>query len=295
MDKIDEEISFLEERIKEISNESMKIKEHRAQSTHGTVRDLGIRASGRGVEHTTEENYDAKGAIPKTKMYAQTEGSFELYDRKDRVQKETTPMYLYTPDNMPRNITSRRNRDVPQVCTYDDQENTDKPGKLKPATYDGSTSWVDDKSHFNACACLNHWSEAEKGMYLAVYLRGQAQGVLGNLAETLQMNFRALSKALEERFSPGNQTELYRAQLRERRQKANETIPQLGQDVRRLTRLAYPTAPADVCETLAKGYFIDALTSEDMRLRIKQSRPQDLNDAIRHAVELDAFVGAERK
>lgn len=93
MDKIDEEISFLEERIKELSNESMKIKEHRAQSTPGTVRDSGIGASGRGVEHTTEENYDAKGARPKTKMYAQIEDSFELYDRKDRVQKETTPMY----------------------------------------------------------------------------------------------------------------------------------------------------------------------------------------------------------
>lgn len=49
MDKIDEEISFLEERIKELSNESMKIKENRAQSTPGTVRDSGIGASGRGV------------------------------------------------------------------------------------------------------------------------------------------------------------------------------------------------------------------------------------------------------
>lgn len=288
---IDEEISFLEERIKELSNESMEIKEHRTQSTPGTVRYSGIGASGRGVEHTVEENYDAKGARPKTKMYAKTKDSFELYDRKDRVQKETTPMYLDTPDKMPRNITSRRNRDVPQVRTYDDQENTYKPGKLKPATYDGSTPWVDYKSHFNACACLNHWSEAEQGMYLAVSLRGQAQGVLGNMAETLQMNFSALSKALEERFSPANQTELYRAQLRERRQKASETIPQLGQDVRRLTRLAYPTAPADVCETLAKDYFIDALTGAYMRLRIKQSRPQDLNDAIRHAEEL----GAKRK
>lgn len=70
------------------------------------MRDSGIGASGHGVEHTSEE----KGARPKTKMYAQTEDSFELYDRKDRVQKETTPMYLDTPDNMPRNITTRRNR-----------------------------------------------------------------------------------------------------------------------------------------------------------------------------------------
>ena len=32
-----------------------------------------------------------------------------------------------------------------------------------------------------------------------------------------------------------------------------------------------------------------------MRLRIKQARPVDLNDAVRHAVELDAFNSAERR
>jgi hypothetical protein len=32
-----------------------------------------------------------------------------------------------------------------------------------------------------------------------------------------------------------------------------------------------------------------------MRLRVKQARPTDLNDAIRHAVELDAFNMAERR
>ena len=131
-------------------------------------------------------------------------------------------------------------------------------------------------------------------MYLAVSLRGQAQGVLGNLPDILQMDFKELSRSLEERFSPINQTELYRAQLKDRRQKATKTLPQLGQDIRRLTRPAYHTASADVCETLAKEYFIDSLSSFDMSLRIKQARPEHLNDAIRHAVELNAFIGAER-
>ena len=73
-------------------------------------------------------------------------------------------------------------------------------------------------------------------------MRGQARGVLGNLPDILQMDFKELSRSLEERFSPMNQTELYRAQLKERRQKATETLPQLGQDIRRLTRLSCPTA-----------------------------------------------------
>jgi uncharacterized protein YutE (UPF0331/DUF86 family) len=77
-------------------------------------------------------------------------------------------------------------------------------------------------------------------------------------------------------------TELYRTQLRERRQRAVETLPEFGQDVRRLANLAYPTTPNDVRETLAKEQFIDSLIDGDMRLRIKQARPINLNDAIRH-------------
>lgn len=59
------------------------------------------------------------------------------------------------------------------------QENATKCN-IKPATFDGSHSWIDYKSHFDACAAINNWSVREKGLYLAVSLRGAAQGVLGN-------------------------------------------------------------------------------------------------------------------
>ena len=171
----------------------------------------------------------------------------------------------------------------------------DKSGvKMKPATFDGSVHWADYKAHFDACAEINGWTDKEKGLYLAVSLRGQAQGVFGNLSAKANDYFE-LSTALQERFAPPNQTELYRVQLKERRQKATESLTELGQDIWRLTNLAYPKAPADLRETLAKEQFIDALVSSDMRLRIKQTRPTSLNMAVRHAVELEAFNKAERK
>jgi hypothetical protein len=79
---------------------------------------------------------------------------------------------------------------------------------VKPATYDGKGPWLDYKSHFDACSEINHWSDKEKGLYLAVSLRGQAQGVLGNLPLESRQDFKELVKSLEERFSPSNQTEL---------------------------------------------------------------------------------------
>lgn len=124
-------------------------------------------------------------------------------------------------------------------------------------------------------------------------LRGNVQGVLGNLAGEYGRNYNELVRALEDRFPPANQTELYRVQLRERRRKTTETLQELGQTIRRLAHLAYTTAPNDVRETLAKEQFIDALVDADMRLRIKQARPQSLNDAIRIAVELEAFIKSD--
>ena len=44
----------------------------------------------------------------------------------------------------------------------------------------------------------------------------------------------------------------------------------------RLTRLAYPDAVEEMIIVLAKDQFIDALQDEDMRLRIRQSRPVNL-------------------
>ena len=36
-------------------------------------------------------------------------------------------------------------------------------GKMKPATFDGSTSWLDYKTHFDMCAKLNGWGKVQKG------------------------------------------------------------------------------------------------------------------------------------
>jgi chromosome segregation ATPase len=106
-------------------------------------------------------------------------------------------------------------------------------------------------------------------------------------------DYHTLIKALEDRFAPPCQTELYRVQMRERRQRAGESLPELGQAIRRLANLACPTATAEIRETLSKDQFVDALFDSEMR--IKQARPRNLNDAIQLAVELEAYNKAEKR
>jgi hypothetical protein len=85
-----------------------------------------------------------------------------------------------------------------------------------------------------------------------------------------------------------SQTELYRLQILELRQRAGESFPQLGQSIRRLANLAYPTATAEIWKMLSKDQFVDALVDSEMRIRIKQARPRNLNDIIQLALELEA-------
>jgi hypothetical protein len=54
-----------------------------------------------------------------------------------------------------------------------------------------------------------------------------------------------------------------RVQLTERRQKPAKSLSELGQAIRRLVNLAYPTVPENVRDTLAKQHFIEALAEFD--------------------------------
>jgi len=227
----------------------------------------------------------------------------------DELPTWVSPIKLETPGRGPtiddRFVTKRKKVDFQSQTPSHEEPTSTSPGlkfntgpnhgaKIKPATYDGTGSWHDYIAHFEACAKINHWTDSDKGLYLSVSLRGQAQGVLGNLSDRTN-DFHALSTALEERFAPPNQTELYRCQLKDRRQKASENLAELAQDIRRLTNLAYPSAPSDVKETLSKEQFIDSLHSSDIRLKVKQARPMNLNDAVHHAIELEAYYRAEQK
>jgi hypothetical protein len=78
-------------------------------------------------------------------------------------------------------------------------------------------------------------------------------------------------------------------QMCERHQRAGESLPELGQVIRRLANLAYTTATAEITEMLSKEQFVDSLVDSEMRISIKQARPRNLNYAIQLAVELEAY------
>ena len=166
---------------------------------------------------------------------------------------------------------------------------------VRPSPFDGKSSWEAYQAQFKLLAELNHWTEQEKAAHLAISLRGPALTVLTNLPEEQRSDFSALAAALKNRFGNNHQAELNRAHLRGRTKKRDETLPELAEDIECITRLAYPEAAEAMVIVLAKDQFIDALPDEDMRLRIRQSRPPSLRQALETALELESYSLASRR
>ena len=168
------------------------------------------------------------------------------------------------------------------------------PHRTKAPLYDGTSSWTDYLVQFELVAELNSWDGGLMAMHLATSLRGVAQSVLGDLDDYGRRDYRSLVASLSQRFGPENQTEMFRALLRNRVRQPKETLPDLAHEIRRLVKLAYPTGQYGILEDLSKNHFIDAIPEADSRWHIQQSRPRGLDEAVRVAVELEAFQMAEK-
>ncbi|CAC5360151.1 unnamed protein product [Mytilus coruscus] len=151
---------------------------------------------------------------------------------------------------------------------YDINLRNTKYYKKKPALYDGESNWEDYLVQFELIAAINKWSDIEKALELATSLNGTAQSILTDLKPEMRTNFIQLTAALASRFQPENQAEMYRAQMKSKIRGRTEQIPVLGQDIKCLVRLEYPSAPIEIKEKLACECFIDYLNDADMEWAI---------------------------
>ncbi|CAC5383221.1 unnamed protein product [Mytilus coruscus] len=126
----------------------------------------------------------------------------------------------------------------------------------KPPTFDGNTGWQNYLVQFEMVAAVNNWDDHTKAYELATNLRGVAQGIVTEIEPLKRFDYTYLVSALTSRFEPVNQENMYKVQMNSYYRKSGQTLPEMGQDIRRITRLAYPTAPVDIRNQLGKDCFI---------------------------------------
>lgn len=105
----------------------------------------------------------------------------------------------------------------------------------KPATYDRKTSWQDYCIQFEMVSELNAWNDTVKAIQLATSLRGVAQQVLSNVTRSyLQKGLQLLSSYIvTEIRTKENQSELYRAQIKNRLRRRGEPLSDLAHKIKK--------------------------------------------------------------
>lgn len=157
---------------------------------------------------------------------------------------------------------------------------THKPVQ-QPPKYDGKSSWEAFLAQFEIAAQMNDWADEEKAAFLATSLAGNATLVLSNLSNQDRRDYHVLVAALTSRIGVTHQAELARAKLKNRLRRKGETLPELVECVESLTRTAYPDATSELQDVLGRDHFIDALSDEDLRLRIRQAKPRSLSSDLK--------------
>ncbi|KAJ8912757.1 hypothetical protein NQ315_016713 [Exocentrus adspersus] len=143
------------------------------------------------------------------------------------------------------------------------------------------------------CQILLPWREEDKATSLIAALRGEALEVLRTIPECSQ-DYKAVTSALEKRYGDAHLQHVYQAQLRNRKQRFEETLQQYEADVSRMVNLAYPTAPAEVIEQLSVSSFVDGLRDPEISQLVRLARYKTISEALAQALEIEAAKQASR-
>lgn len=172
-----------------------------------------------------------------------------------------------------------------QQSTY----STDERQFIKPCRFDGTGSFESFLKQFQICASHNRWTEKEKTDFLQCSLDKSAVQVLWDFPSMVDVTYENLIQRLRQRYGLESQVEIFRTQLKCRKQKYNESLLDLFQDVSRLVTLAYPASTRDITEILARDAFLDAMSDVELSLKVREEEPKTLSEAFRMATRLEIY------
>ena len=161
---------------------------------------------------------------------------------------------------------------------------------MKPPKFDGKTPLDEFVIAFENCARFNQWSRYDKAAYLRNSLTGSASQLLRDSASD---TYSELIGKLERRYGTKGQQERFRAEIRCRRRKKDESVTELAEDIRGLMALAYPgdqTASANVA--VARDAFLAALDGPELEEKVRSREPEDLDVGCRIALRQEVIRNA---
>ena len=158
---------------------------------------------------------------------------------------------------------------------------------LELRRYDGTDSLETYLAKYELIASYQNWTETDRYSHLCASLEGAAGQVLWGLKPGATSE--AVVNLLRTRFGNDMQMERYRAELRARKRKPEESLQALYLDITRMVSLAHPDAVPELTKHVAKEVFVAALNNEWLQMRVMEKLPQTIEEALGIAGRLEAY------
>jgi hypothetical protein len=167
--------------------------------------------------------------------------------------------------------------------------------EVKVDNYSGDASIEAYLAQFKLAAKRNQWPKEEWGEELALRLRGEARNLILPELNSQPPTFKRAEKKLRERFGALDNPSLHAAQLRARRRKEKETIPELVQWFQKVGLKAYPGERSSTRDRVLLDFFVRALTEEEMRKYVWDKEPLGLEQAATAALRYEGIHRTEEQ
>jgi transposase InsO family protein len=185
---------------------------------------------------------------------------------------------------------------VPSILKEDSSESDeDQPlsynrrcmPNVKLGTFTGDSCLETFLAKFENISTYLHWKKCDRLFHLRASLEGAAGQILWDAGP--QTSADEIIRLLRSRFGNSNQAERFRAELKARRRKKNESLQSLYNDICKLLALAFP-GPSNITTALVgRDAFLDALSDQNLRIRVLEREPKTLEEALNIASRLEAY------
>ena len=134
----------------------------------------------------------------------------------------------------------------------------------------------------------------QKLKWLRVRLTGWVQKALHRLPEEARASYRALTKALQERFEPKSRMTRYQAEFETRRKKPSEGWADFAEDLRSFADKTFPDLQPEARERLALQTYLKQLEQPQVVFSVSQRCPATLDDVVTPTLEMESYVAPSR-
>ena len=125
--------------------------------------------------------------------------------------------------------------------------------------------------------------------------RASNQPIRAGQGNTYRASFKSLVEKLTMRFEPKGLQSMYQKQLRVRRRKHKKSIPELVQEIGKLTRKSFPGSDEQTRDYMSVTSCLSALNNEVQEMFVYQKDPKTLEEAGTGALAFENFQASHPK